>query len=194
LNLKKAWCLTPSVPRLMLEYLRAVEGWSPQLPVLVIIKALIGTEKYHYLIRTRLLGFVCANSNIFMPNAAVKWKWGTYCLAMDIRGVWGAETETLAAAAQLQAPMYTKHTYEFKFILMIKISLPLSPVQSVTCNYHDSMQRLVASLFSFLPACSPWLVFQALIATFPVHTLWMDFCFVPSPQNFSMSLQFVHDP
>ena len=29
-------------------------------------KALLGTEKYHYWIRTRLLGFVYANSNIFM--------------------------------------------------------------------------------------------------------------------------------
>ena len=76
-------------------------------------KALLGTEKYHYRIRTRLLGFVYANSNIFMSHIQQRCQSDVevreYCLSMvmDRNGIWGTEIEILAAATLLQAPIYT---------------------------------------------------------------------------------------
>ena len=109
-------------------------------------KALLGTEKYHYLIRTRLLGFVYANSNIFMPHIQQRcqsqMEVRQYCLAMDVSGVWGTELEILAAATMLQAPVYTYTQINSKSYRWLRY-LPLSPAHSVTCKYHDSVQRLV---------------------------------------------------
>jgi len=67
-----------------------------------------------------------------------------YCLAMDVSRVGGTELEILAAAstALLRAPMYTYtqiNTNSFQWSRY----LPLSPVHPITCNYHDSVQRLV---------------------------------------------------
>ena len=109
-------------------------------------KALLGTEKYHYLIRTRLLGFVYANSNIFMPHIQQRYQSQVevrqYCLAMDASGVWGTELEILAAATMLQAPVYTYTQTNSKSYQWLRY-LPLSSAHSVTCKYHDSVQRLV---------------------------------------------------
>ena len=70
-------------------------------------KALLGTERYHYRIRTRLLGFVYANSNIFMSHIQQRCQSDVevreYCLSMDRNGIWGTEIEILAAATLLHS-------------------------------------------------------------------------------------------
>ena len=62
--------------------------------------------------------------------------------AMDVSGVWGTELEILAAATMLQAPVYTYTQINSKSYRWLR-DLPLSPAHSVTCKYHDSVQRLV---------------------------------------------------
>jgi len=93
-----------------------------------------------------LFGALYASSNIFMSHnqqrcqsqVAVR----QYCLAMDVSGVRGTELEILAAVTLLQAPMYTytqinSNSYRWSRYLL------MSPVHPITCNYHDSVQRLV---------------------------------------------------
>ena len=106
-------------------------------------KALLGTEKY-LRIRTRLLGLVYANSNIFMSHIQQRCQSDVevreYCLSMDHNGIWGTEIEILAAATLLQAPIYTyMHTNSYHWLRY----LALSPADSVNCDYHDSIRRLV---------------------------------------------------
>ena len=109
-------------------------------------KALLGTEKYHYRIRTRLLGFVYANSNIFMSHIQQRCQSQVevreYCLSMDRSGVWGTEIEILAAATLLQAPLYTYTQTNSNSYRWLRY-LPMSPAHSVNCDYHDSIHRLV---------------------------------------------------
>ena len=112
-------------------------------------KALLGTEKYHYRIRTRLLGFVYANSSIFMSHIQQRCQSQVevreYCLSMGHSGIWGTEIEILAAATLLQAPIYTytvrtqTNSNSYHWLRY----LPLSPAHSVNCDYHDSFRRLV---------------------------------------------------
>ena len=74
-------------------------------------KGLLGSEKYHYRIRTTLFGFIYGNSKIFLPHIEQKYncsvKIRQYCLSMDKSGIWGTEIELLADATMLQAPVYT---------------------------------------------------------------------------------------
>ena len=88
-------------------------------------KALLGTEKYHYWIRTRLLGFV--NSNIFMSHIQQRCQSDVevreYCLSKDRSGIWGTEIEKLAGATLLQALSYLHiHTDKPKLLSLVKIS------------------------------------------------------------------------
>ena len=90
-------------------------------------KALLGTEKYHYRIRTRLLGFVYANSKIHIQQrcqSQVEFKSkNTAYISMDHSGIWGTEIKILAAATLLQAPMYTYTQTQTQTPITISISL-----------------------------------------------------------------------
>ena len=105
-------------------------------------KALLGTEKYHYLIRTRLLGFVYANSSIFIPHIQQRcqsqMEVRQYCLAMDASGVWGTELEILAAATMLQAPVYTYTQINSNSYRWLRY-LPLSPAHVCTLLLASTM-------------------------------------------------------
>lgn len=110
-------------------------------------KGLLGTEKYHYRIRTTLFGFIYVNSKIFLPHIEQKHKRKCeirqYCVAMGTDGVWGTEIELLAAATMLQAPVYT-YTYisdsrEYRWSRY----RPLAQPNQVVCDYVPSIRRLV---------------------------------------------------
>ena len=86
-------------------------------------KALLGTEKYHYRIRTRLLGFVYANSNIFMSQIQQRCQsqveFREYCLSMDHSGVWGTEIEMLLLRCYKHP---CTHTHKLKLLSLVKVS------------------------------------------------------------------------
>ena len=76
-------------------------------------KGLVGTEELHCNVRSVLFGFIYTNSNIFLPHIKKKHpsvnSINDYCTAMSKNGVWGTDTEILAASTILQAPIYTFH-------------------------------------------------------------------------------------
>ena len=110
-------------------------------------KGLLGTEKYHYRIRTTLFGFIYVNSNIFLPHIEQKYKCTVeireYCLSMDTSGVWGTEIELLAAATLLQAPVYTYTQMGVSKSYQWSKFPPLSPPSRVVCDYAACIQKLV---------------------------------------------------
>jgi len=99
-------------------------------------KALLGTEKYHYRIRTTLLGFVYANSLMshIQQRCQSQVEVREYCLSMDHSGVWGTEIEILAAAMLLQAPVYTYTQTNSNSYRWLRY-LPMSPAHSVNHLY-----------------------------------------------------------
>ena len=102
-------------------------------------KGLLGTEKYHYRVRTTLFGFIFGNANIFLPHIQQKYKCTVklkeYCLSMDTSGVWGTEIELRAAATLLQAPVYTYTQMGSTKSYRWSRFCPLSPPSKVVCDY-----------------------------------------------------------
>ena len=75
-----------------------------------ISKGLIGTEFYHFRVRSVILGFIYMNPKIFEPHirqAGCPLPIRDYCNAMNNLAVWGTDVEILGAATLLQAPVYT---------------------------------------------------------------------------------------
>ena len=118
-------------------------------------KGLLGTEKYHYRIRTTLFGFIYGNAKIFLPHIEQKYNCSVeirkYCLSMDISGIWGTEIELLAAATLLQAPMYTYtqmgSTKSYRWTRFH----PLAPPTNIVCDYAACIEKLV-----YMPKPSDW--------------------------------------
>ena len=75
-----------------------------------ISKGLIGTEFYHFRVRTIILGSIYMNPQIFEPHirqVGCPLPIRDYCVAMNKQGVWGTEIEISGVATLLQAPVYT---------------------------------------------------------------------------------------
>ena len=110
-------------------------------------KGLLGTEKYHYRIRTTLFGFIYGNSKIFLPHIEQKYNRSVelreYCLSMDTSGIWGTEIELLAAATLLQAPVYTYTQMGSTGAYRWSKFHPLAPPTSIVCDYDASIKKLV---------------------------------------------------
>ena len=110
-------------------------------------KGLLGTENFHYHVRSAILGFIYQNSTIFLPHIEQKYKCKVeikqYCLSMDTSGVWGTEIELLAAATLLQAPVYTYTQMSNSKLYQWSRFPPLSQPSQVICDYAPSIRRLV---------------------------------------------------
>ena len=75
-----------------------------------ISKGLIGTEFYHFRVRSVILRFIYMNPQIFEPHirqVGCPLPIRDYCVAMDNLGVWGTEIEILGVATRLQVPVHT---------------------------------------------------------------------------------------
>ena len=110
-------------------------------------KALLGTENFHYRIRTTLFGFIYLNSKFFLPHIEQRYKSKVeirqYCLEMDTVGVWGTDVELLAAATMLQAPIYTYTQPDDSGEYRWSRHRPLAQPSQVVCDYVPSIRRLV---------------------------------------------------
>ena len=88
-------------------------------------KALLGTERYHYRIRTRLLGFVYSNSNIFMSHIQQRCQSDVevreYCLSMDRNGIWGTENRDTCCCYSATSTYLHIHTDKLKFLSLVEI-------------------------------------------------------------------------
>lgn len=111
-------------------------------------KGLVGTEEFHYTVRSMLFGFIYTNPNIFMPHIKKKHPCvnsvDEYCSAMSKDGIWGTDIEILAASTILQVPTYTfSRSNNSKSYQWLRY-LPLSPPNStLICDYVKSVNRLV---------------------------------------------------
>ena len=114
-----------------------------------ISKAQIGTEFYHFRVRSVILGFIYLNPKIFEPHirqAGCALPIRDYCVAMNNLGVWGTEIEILGVATMLQAPVFT-----FSEAGNIATSLqprwlkypPLQPATKVNSDYDMGVNQLV---------------------------------------------------
>ena len=114
-----------------------------------ISKGLIGTEFYHFRVRTVILGFIYMNPQIFEPHirqVGCPLPIRDYCVAMNKQGVWGTEIEILGVATLLQAPVYT-----FSEAGKVGTSLqprwlkysPLQPAMKVISNHDRGVNQLV---------------------------------------------------
>ena len=110
-------------------------------------KGLLGTEKYHYRIRTTLFGFIYGNSKIFLPHIEQKYSCPVeirqYCVSMDKSGIWGTEIELLAAATMLQAPVYTYTQLGTTGSYGWSKFHPLAPSTNIMCDYDAGVKKLV---------------------------------------------------
>ena len=118
-------------------------------------KGLLGTEKYHYRIRTTLFGFIYGNAKIFLPHIEQKYKRSVdirnYCRSMDTGGVWGTEIELLAAATLLQTPVYTYTQMGNANAYRWSRFHPLATPTNTVCNYDAGVKKLV-----HMPKPSDW--------------------------------------
>ena len=110
-------------------------------------KGLLGSEKYHYRIRTTLFGFIYGNSKFFLPHIEQKYNCSVeirqYCLSMDKSGIWGTEIELLAAATMLQAPVYTyTHMGSTGTYWWSKFH-PLAPSTNIMCDCDAGVRSLL---------------------------------------------------
>ena len=114
-----------------------------------ISKGLIGTEFYHFRVRSVILGFIYMNPQIFEPHirqVGCPLPIRDYCVAMNKQGVWGTEIEILGVATLLQAPVYT-----FSEAGKVATSLqprwlkysPLQPAMKVISDYDRGVNQLV---------------------------------------------------
>ena len=114
-----------------------------------ISKGLIGTEFYHFRVRSVILGFIYMNPKIFEPHirqVGCPLPIREYCVAMNGLGVWGTEIEILGLATMLQAPVYT-------FSEAGKAATspqprwlkypPLYPTMKVVSDYDKAVNQLV---------------------------------------------------
>ena len=110
-------------------------------------KALLGTENFHYRIRTTLFGFIYVNSKVFLPHIEQRHKRNVeikqYCIEMDTNGIWGTDIELLAVATMLQAPIYTYTQFhdsqEYQWSRYHSLAQP----SQVVCDYVPSIRKLV---------------------------------------------------
>ena len=91
-------------------------------------KGLLGTERFHYSIRSVLVSFIIRNALYFDEHTKARNQTSVqaYCQQMGKQGEWGTDIEILAMATILQVPMYAIHLAS-----SIREVLPLDPIQAL---------------------------------------------------------------